>query len=680
MKRIIFILLTIFLVEEGAFCASITNAYATLEADTLCIGNNLIERKFLWNKGNLITISLADKLSGQVWINQNRVPDFFIPQQNQQSSNSTWKSDQVESPITPIHTEVTVEYTIDRLRVRKVYRVYPDCPAIACDIYLKGEAKGSWVIQRKNLADLKNIESRNVLSQQDEIPVLDQISLQGNHWHIHAVEFFDISDYYNTLVRPYDGLSYHENTCRGNLLFFQNMECDRGLFFLKEAPCSGVQLSYPGADFITKFGQVKVIGLGLTASDLQSEEWIRAYSSVAGVYNGGEEERLTALQTYQKKARKLVPNRDEMVLMNTWGDRGKLSRLTENFCIRQIEACAKLGITHFQLDDGWQQGRDVGTYQYVYKNPDFWKPNKILFPNGLGPIVQKGKELGVEVCLYLNPSLQNDNEDWEKDANSIIYLYKTYGIRTFKIDGQMMPNKIAEIRTRKMYDKIIEETDGNAFFNLDITAGLRGGYFLYNEFGNLFVENRYTEWGNYYPFRTLRNLWMLSRYVPAEKLLMEFPNKWKNQDKYGDDPFAPANYSFDYLFATTMAAQPLAWMDVADLPEEAFVTQKLIKKYNDIQHEFHQGIILPIGNEPSGKSWTGFQSIREKQGYILVFREKNPDSTMNLKLYLKAGTTVTFTPLSGQGKKMTQQIPKAGTVRIDLPEENSFVLYRYNVN
>ena len=38
------------------------------------------------------------------------------------------------------------------------------------------------------------------------------------------------------------------------------------------------------------------------------------------------------------------------------------------------------------------------------------------------------------------------------------------------------------------------------------------------EYGNIFLENRYTDWGNYFPYRTLRNLWQLSRYVPAERI------------------------------------------------------------------------------------------------------------------------------------------------------------------
>lgn len=650
--------------------------YSLLRGDTLYIGNNLIERKFVWNGGNLVTLSLKNKQNGQVWMNEKLVPDFYIPKQNQQASKGKFDAEEVESAIVPKHLEVTVEYELDQLMIKKVFRIYQYSPTIATDIFLKGKAYGTWQTKCNYPTD----NAKNILTQQNEIPVIDQIALKGKHWKLNTVEFLDYSDYNNTFIKPYSGLSYNENVYKGNLLFFHNLENDNGLFFLKEAPCTRAQLSYPGADFITNMGQVRVIGPGLATSDLQANEWVKAYGSVIGVYSGGEQEKLTALRLYQKNLRVSDPERNDFVMMNTWGDRGDVGRLTEAFGIRQIEACAKMGITHFQIDYGWQDGQDVGTYLNVYNKPDFWTPNKKLYPNGLDPLVKKGKELGVEVCLYLNPSLQNDNEDWEKDANSIIAMYKAYGIRYFKIDGQKMLTKIAEARTLKMLEKIEKETDGNVFLNLDITAGIRGGYFLYNEYGSLFLENRYTEWGNYYPYWTLRNLWMLAKYFPAERLQIEFPNKWKNQDKYEkEDVFAPVKYSFDYLFATTMAAQPLAWMDVADLPEEALATQKLIKKYKLIQHDFHQGIILPIGDEPSGKSWTGFQSIGDGKGYFLIFREKNEEQEGNLKVYLNPGSRIGLTPVLGEGTTMKQRVSADGVLSINLLKENSFVLYQYNI-
>ena len=272
-------------------------------------------------------------------------------------------------------------------------------------------------------------------------------------------------------------------------------------------------------------------------------------------------------------------------MMNTWGDRSQDTKVNEAFCLQELERAAKLGITHFQIDDGWQVGKSPnsavakGSFKNIWDNKDYWKPDPVKYPRGLAPIVKKGKKLGLEIGLGFHTSVQNDFVDWEKDAETLIGLYREYGIRIFKIDGLTIPTKKAEINLRNLFDKVLAETENKVMCNLDATASRRGGYHMCKEYGNIFLENRYTDWQNYYPYWTLRNLWMLSKYVPAEKLQIEFLNKWRNTEKYGDDPFAPHRYSFEYLFATTMAGQPLAWFEASNLPEEAFGIRDLMEKY-----------------------------------------------------------------------------------------------------
>ncbi len=641
--------------------------YAYQEGDILYIGNNKIERSFQWNNGNLITLKIKDKENGKEWENRVRRADFFVPGQNDVKMKSgKWNIKRVETPVSNPYSEVTVEYTIERLDIKRVFRIYDDCPAIAIDTYLRGKANNSWIVQEKDLGVWKYLKQKNILSQLDEIPVLDQVSFYGKHWKLDFVDFTDNSDSHNTFVKKHSETAYNENIYKGNIVFFGNMENDLGLFYLKESPLAPSQIAYPGADFIVKFGEVKSIGIGLVASDLQSDEWIQTYGIVFGVSANDELSQLKALHNYHKSKRKQEASKEEMITMNTWGDRGSLERLTEDFCFRQIDACAKFGISHFQLDWGWQES-------------DKWIPKRSLFPSGFEKVVAKGREAGVEVCLYFVPNTKYDNEAWEKDADAIIYLYKKYGVRFFKIDGQQMQSKAAEVRTRKMYEKVMKETAHNVIFNYDITAGQRGGFFYLNDYGNMFVENRYTDFTSYYPYKTLRNIWMLSKYVPAEKIQVEFLNKWRNEDKYGDDLFAPANYSMDYLFAITMAGQPLAFMDVADLPEDAFDSPDIIKKYKSIRHEFHKGIILPIGSEPSGKSWTGFQSIGDNEGFLLVFREFNKNEISEIATWLPIGIRLELTPVLGDGIKSKQTVKSNGKLTVRLPKENSFVLYEYKV-
>ena len=681
-----FIILLIIIIQSLSMSYSHESYYSYLHNDTLTIGNALVERKFVWNRGNLITYSLSDKAGDYVWRNKNKRPDFYIAKDVSGITNATFDSREIKgNSIHPAYQETIVSLILDELQIKRVFRIYENSPAIVCDTYLKGYTNRVFGGLTENLGDKKNIEFAEDMRLKQFTAVLDQFQPGGNHWRIRMVEFYDVTDWNNNLVFETRVIPYRKNSYRGNLLFAHNPIVGKGFFFLKESPCSSVQLAYTGSDFTAEFGHFTVTGLGLNEQDLKRDEWVKTYSVVMGVYSGGKLEQLSALRSYQKNIRKLLPERDEMVMMNTWGDRSQDSKVNEKFSLIEIDRAAELGMTHFQIDDGWQMGRSPnsaiakGSFQNIWDNPDYWKPDPVKYPNGLHPVVKRGKELGVEVCLWFNPSVQNDYADWEKDAQAMIDLYNEYGIRTFKIDGLTIPTKQSEINLRKLFDKVLIGTDYTAVFNLDATAGRRAGYHSFNEYGNIFLENRYTDWGNYYPYHTLRNLWQLSSYVPAEKLQIEFLNKWRNADKYANDPFAPEKYSFGYLFAITMTGQPLAWFEGSGLPDEALGIKKIISSYKKIQHDFHSGIILPIGDEPSGESWTGFQSLNGDRGYLLFFRENNPDKKGCVETWFKEGTKISCKPVLGSGKKMKKTIGRKGMMEVELACINDFVLYEYEI-
>jgi len=690
-KRLTITLLVMLLPLSTTFASDKTFRYAKednlveLKNDTLTIENDLIKRCWLWNNGNLITRSLVDKGNNIIWNTSNELPDLYIPHESKTATEADIQCEEIaESARYTKQLQIFISYKLGKIEVKKVIKIYPNCPVIACEIYLKGKASHTWGNENNNPEELHNIVELTKHISAGNVPIMEQLSLEGRHWQIEADEFFDITDQFNTLVHPVRALSYRNCLYRGNLLFAENMEKNGGFFMLKEAPTSNIQLHYPKGDFLTNVGTFEMIGLGVDSADLKTDEWTRAYGYATGVYRSVEKEKLIALRNYQMHIRPFLKERDEMVMLNTWGDRGQDAHVNETFCLKELETAAKMGITHFQIDDGWQTGRSEnsaygGSFVNIWRNPNYWTPDPKRFPNGLAPIVKRGKELGIEICLWFNPSIQNDFADWEKDADVLISLYKKYGIRTFKIDGTAIPDKLAEIRLRKIYDRVMEATNWNAVLNLDATLGKRGGYFFFNEYGNIFLENRYTDWGNYYPYWTLRNIWMLSRYVPAQSLQIEFLNKWRNENKYANDFFAPGKYSFDYLFAITMAAQPLAWLESQNLPAEAFATGETIKKYETIQHDFHTGYILPIGDEPSGRSWCGFQSIRDERGYFIIYREDNQSNSYTMKTFLNEGELIGFTPVLGEGKAFRARVEEGGRVTFYLPQMNSYALYSYYI-
>lgn len=658
--------------------------YSLLRNDTLTLGNDRIERRFLWNGGNLVTIGVTDKGSGREWGNRSAQPDFgLVPAQPGGGGRYAVKHT-AATDLHPAYDETIVEFSLAGLDVRRVYRLYDHTPAILCRTWLRGRTAMLGTAHAENPADRKNIESAADMQPLRTGGELDRFAPGGNHWHVRIVEFRDVTDWNNNLVFETDIIPYRKNGYRGNLLFARDGTGDGGFFFLKEAPCSDVQPAYGGADFTAEFGSFAVVGTGLGPGDLADGGWQPAYGCLFGVFTGGEREALMALRSYQKQVRRVLPGRDEMVMMNTWGDRSQDTKVNEEFCLREIRRAARLGITHFQIDDGWQTGKSPnsalakGSFRNIWDNPDYWKPDPVKYPDGLRPVVELGRQLGVEVCLWFNPSVQDAYADWEKDARALVDLYRRYGIRTFKIDGLSIPDKRSEVNLRRLFDRVLEQTGGAVVFNLDATAGRRGGYHLFNEYGNIFLENRYTDWGNYYPYMTLRNLWMLSKYVPAERLQIEFLNKWRNGDKYGDDPFAPGGYDFEYLFATTLVGQPLAWMEATGLPEEALALGERIERYKTIQHDLHSGVILPVGDEPSGRSWSGFQSIvGDGDGYLVFYREATPDSTAEIRTWLPEGWRIRMTPVLGPGRATTLRVGPEGRVRVRIDRPNECLLYRY---
>jgi len=433
---------------------------------------------------------------------------------------------------------------------------------------------------------------------------------------------------------------------------------------------------------------MKTVGLGLKPADLAQGDWIRGYSVVVGVCGATEDSFLGALRAYQNRARKFEPARDDMIMMNTWGDRNADAKISAEFIQKQVDACAKLGISIVQIDDGWQEGLSANTSRTSgEKHSDEWsaanwQPNRERFPQGLKPLAAYAAQRGVQLGLWFNPSAANSYARWREDAGIVARLCRENGIRYFKIDGVKISTHQAEENLRRFFEEARRLTDGQVYFDLDCTDGDRPGYHSFYEYGNLFLENRYTEGSKkYYPHWTLRNLWMLAKYVPTRRLQIEFLNKWRHADSYPPgDPLAPSRIPFDYEFAVTMVAQPLAWFEAAALPPEGFALAPVIDAYRRIQGDLHAGDILPIGEEPSGGGWTGFQSRREGRGYFLVFRENNPEERRLIQTWLPPAARVRLKKVLGAGTDFETSVDADGRIAFALPRPFSFALYAYDLD
>lgn len=103
---------------------------------------------------------------------------------------------------------------------------------------------------------------------------------------------------------------------------------------MKESPSSSTQLHYTGSDFITDFNDFMVVSPGVSSADIKKESWTRLYGCVLGVFHGEERAALVSLRTYQKQLRKEKSSSDEMIMLNTWGDRSQDEKSTRSLFAR----------------------------------------------------------------------------------------------------------------------------------------------------------------------------------------------------------------------------------------------------------------------------------------------------------------------------------------------------------
>jgi alpha-galactosidase len=452
--------------------------------------------------------------------------------------------------------------------------------------------------------------------------------------------------------------------------------------FLKEAPLPYARPMKTSSDLIFNGSQFIFKGLGAGSDSSRI-----SYPQTVILYQGGKSGMSKALQDYQRNFKRYDPESD-VIWHSMWGDRNRDGRVNEKFYSAELNKNIILGIDLLYFIDGWQKGISAnsvdreqgGLWEGQWSQPDYWNPNPVRFPNGIQPIVDKAKQAGFKTGFWYNPDKNNDYVNWSRDANVLLNFHRLYGSRFFKYDGVAFYTKKGEINLLNAMHKVVQESNGKASIEIDITAGIRTGYYSAMSYGFLFLENRYTDWQKYYPHTTLRNLWQLSHYVDPRRLRMEFLNNERNKQIYGDDLLAPCNYTADYLFASTMFALPMAWLESTGLSDNySEALKKIIAVYKPNRQAIHEGNILPIGNEPDGFSWTGFISQKPDRecGYIVVFRELNDAESTEIDLPLILNGKYNFELLSGNGKSFNVRIPENRKVKFELPKKQNYAFYRY---
>lgn len=499
------------------------------------------------------------------------------------------------------------------------------------------------------------------------------------HSIIKEVQFIEQSDVHSEFVFHREWQihpSEQDLRLKANLICAEDPRTGEGMVFLLLAPSRLVREAWsPPFDF-----RFFLVWDDQGRRSLHLETHPGQYPLACLFYQDGELGRSEVLTRLQRNLHRPDHARDGLLLSNTWGDRSRADRLNVDFVSREIRAAAEFGVEVVQIDDGWQNGRSANTSaggvwnSFWEADQSFWEVDKTRFPQGLDPLRNEAQSLGLSLGLWFAPDSSDELRHWRKDAETILALWRKYGVRHFKLDAVKLTSRLAEDRFARMLRQILSQSHEEILLDLDATAEARTTYWGHPQGSVVFLQNRYTDMGNYYPHQTLRALWSLSRYIVPDRLRMEFLNPERNIDVYEGDPLRPSAYPVETLFAITMPSSPLAWLENSGLcSEHRTALNRIITIWKAHRRQFASGTIMPIGSAPNGWSWTGFLSVADdrRSCYALIFRELSERKDSSFPLPKLSLDSMQCAVLAGSGEASCTQ--ETLSVTISAPLQFVFV-------
>ncbi len=160
-------------------------------------------------------------------------------------------------------------------------------------------------------------------------------------------------------------------------------------------------------------------------------------------------DRSTLAQAFHDHARAILPNRKDWgprkVHLNSWEALG--FNLSEAGLMRLADDAAMLGIERFVLDDGWFGGRrDDRT------SLGDWTVSHEIFPNGLGPLIDHVKSLGMDFGLWVEPEMVSPDSDFYRAHRSGCLHAKDRDRPTMR--GQLVLNLLDPAICNAVFDQL----------------------------------------------------------------------------------------------------------------------------------------------------------------------------------------------------------------------------------
>lgn len=519
--------------------------------------------------------------------------------------------------------------TDQKIRITSIFH-YPES-----HIYLKHEIDCypgiSGMRTQISMKHEKEIPAQERSPERDQVPQFvsgysESIPFSAEHYKYVAFGFNNDSQHRYSLDMPILTESRREahpvqgresiGNCNG-IIFADEQE--RGFILVKESHKCANSPGIATGEFILFRDKIVSTGLGFSDGSphwLSGDDYRPAWANWMIPFRNGAFGAVQALKEFDRARYPFRKDRDMFIAMNTWGSRGdgSLSRLAavEENVLAELESCADLGIDLLQIDDGWQFDPGTADFQNCA-----WNPSEKGFPHGWSAVRERAKKLGMKLGLWAPPDFIT--------AEQLLKNIQDGGFRRIKLDFLNLTKRKLLDETLSFAKSIVDGADEPVGINWDITEACpRMGFYFGREYGNIFLQNcenspqgaTFKRFIAYDPEVTLNQTWLLSKYFNLNQVQITI-------QRIAESPHGKG-YSQDYACGIALMGNPLFFLETRRFTEdERKLVKDVISVYKQHREQILSGYVYPVGNQPDGTTWTGFQCIcSDHEGYLTVFREK----------------------------------------------------------
>ncbi len=658
---------TIWAAELPKLNQSLGAAQAKTDGDMLTVSTGAMTRQWKWTGKGLLTHSLAAPDDKVLAAGTEETADWHLgePGEGKLVSLKAFADD--DDRFTSKHLAIEAEIQYPTLHLKYVIWAYPGAPGLRTQLWLKSPGK---------VSSLGRGISESLTLQTDPESIFTWSYRAGLKANMHPYEILE--------TKKLEDKNWHKKT--------SGLMADlggHGIILIKEShahshiPDDGCAVGGFGRDGRA----LRVDGLGMRPNDVSSD-YKFCWANWIIHYEGNDVDAQLALKQFDRFRYPVHPDRDIFIMANTWGSEDKrppcLYKAREENVLREIDACANLGVDLLQIDDGWQNDNWLPAATWTTQNRHE-KPGEMqngtmvpsqydIYPEGFANVRDAAKTAEIKLGLW---------HSWKAPLESIVANMENGDFKAFKLDFAILGKKNDLDYLYYKARKLVKHSEYTAVVNWDVTEHPpRIGFYFGRDCGNLYLVNRKAATVRtpvlYNPWQILRDAWLLARYANLNKIQLTFQNKDHVSDKAKT---SARDYPHDYNFAITLMSSPILFLETQLLSDDAVDTLKpIIAKYKSERLEMYKGFVFPIGKKPDNASWTGLQNhnFNAGTGYLTVYRElmnKEPAAKLALH-FLESGTKLKLTDVL-TGENRTVRLNDKAELEFNIPKAPGFLFLKY---